>query len=79
MNTSPPGPVRRAERPHGDQRAHSVLQLQRSAGNAAVTTALSVQRKEYKSIAGEIKGPLSKDKEGVSTFNLSDGWPRLPD
>jgi hypothetical protein len=58
---------------------HPALRLQRSAGNAAVTEALTVQRKTFNNISGDLKGPMKTDKEGVTELNFSDGWISLPD
>ena len=54
-----------------------VLRLQRTAGNAAVASALTVQRKKQQEIdAGTINGILSVDGKDhpLSSINITDGW-----
>jgi hypothetical protein len=54
-----------------------VLRLQRTAGNAAVASALAVQRKKQQEIdAGTINGILSVDGKDhpLSSINITDGW-----
>jgi hypothetical protein len=54
-----------------------VLRLQRTAGNAAVASALTVQRKKQQEIdAGTINGILTVDGKDhpLSSLNITDGW-----
>jgi hypothetical protein len=54
-----------------------VLRLQRTAGNAAVVSALTVQRKKQQEIdAGTINGILTVDGKDhpLSSINITDGW-----
>jgi hypothetical protein len=54
-----------------------VLDLQRTAGNAAVTSELMLQRVMHKNVSGDLQGSFSK-KDGADSFNINGGWIDIP-